>query len=117
MNAQLHTLGRDLTQASELLHKYGHHGQGTVVDEIFATLETPQPDYKRLSSIDMWGGSGAVWEVCLTSGRRSDEQRADEKSFRKAIVRIAAAMDQMKIGTERSRFIAKTLQGWLDQGL
>jgi hypothetical protein len=117
MNAQLHTLGRDLTQASELLHKYGHHGQGTVVDQIVATLETRQPDYKRLASIDMWGGSGAVWEVCLTSGGGSDEERADEKSFREVIVRIAAAMDQMKIGTERSLFIAVTLQGWLDRGL
>ena len=117
MNAQLHTLGRDLTQASELLHKYGHHGQGMVVDQIVTTLETQHPDYRRLASIDMWGGSGAVWEVCLTSGRSSDEERSDEKSFREAIVRIAAAMDQMKIGTERSRFIAQTFQGWLDRGL
>jgi hypothetical protein len=42
----------------------------------------------------------------------SDEARTDEKSFHEAIVRIAAAMEQMKIGTTRSRFIAQTLQGW-----
>jgi len=106
-----------LTQASELLHKYGHHGQGAVIDQIVPTLESPHPDYKRLASIDMWGGSGAVWEVCLTPGSGSEEEQADEKSFREAIVRIAFAMDQMKIGTERSRFIAETLQGWLDRGL
>jgi hypothetical protein len=45
------------------------------------------------------------------------EGRADQTNFRKSIIRIAAAMDQMKIGTERSRFIAKTFQGWLDKGL
>jgi hypothetical protein len=117
MEAQLHTLSGGLTQASGLLHKYAHHGQGTVVDQIVATLETRNPDYKRLASIDMWGGSGAVWEVCLTSGGGSDEEQADEKSFREAIVRIATAMDQMKIGTQRSRFIAETLQGWIDRGL
>ena len=100
-----------------MLHKYGHHGQGAVIDQIVPTLETPQPDYKRLASIDMWGGSGAVWEVCLTPGSHSDEERADEKSFREAIVRIAFAMDRMKIGTARSRFIAETLQGWLDRGI
>ena len=27
MKSQRETLGRDLSQAAELLHKYGHHGQ------------------------------------------------------------------------------------------
>src|SRR5689334_17407791 len=100
MKSQRETLGRDLSQAAELLHKYGHHGQGAVLDGIIATLET-DPDYKRLASIDVWGGSGAVWEVCLTPSSMGGEERADEKSFRRAIVGIAAAMDQLKIGTER----------------
>jgi len=109
MNVRPETLRADLSQLAELLHKYGHDGQAAVVDEILATLETSNPDYKRLASIDMWGGSGTVWEVCLIG--------ADETSFGNAIIRIAAAMDQMKIGTDRSRFIAKTFQGWLDKGL
>jgi hypothetical protein len=107
MNTRPETLRADLSQLAELLHKYGHDGQAAVVDEIVATLETSTPDYKRLASIDMWGGSGAM----RAAGR------ADETSFRNAIIRIAAAMDQMKIGTERTRFIAKTFQGWLDKGL
>jgi hypothetical protein len=45
------------------------------------------------------------------------EGHADKARFRNAIIRIAATMDQMKIGTDRSRFIAKTFRGWLDQGL
>jgi hypothetical protein len=117
MNTRPEALHTDLSQLAELLHKYGHDGQTAVVDEIVSTLETSTPDYKRLASIDMWGGSGAVWEVCLIPPAMRVVGRADETSFRNAIIRIAAAMDQMKIGTERTRFIAKTFQGWLDKGL
>jgi hypothetical protein len=117
MNIRREALSADLSQLAELLHKYGHDGQAAVVDEIMATLETSTPDYKRLASIDMWGGSGAVWEVCFFASAMGAEGRADEAYFRKAIIRIAATMDQMKIGTDRSRFIAKTFQGWLDKAL
>ena len=83
--------------------------RGAIVDQIIATLRTPHPDDKRLASIDMWGGPDAVRDVYLTGD--------DERVFRKAIIRIAAAMDQLKVGTERSRSIAKTFQKWLDEGL
>jgi hypothetical protein len=111
------TLGSDLTRLSELLHKYGHHGQGRVVDEILVSLDTPKPDYKRLAGVEMWGGSGAVWEVCLTPARRSKEAQADEKFFHETIIRIAAAMDRLRIGTERSRSNAKIFKQWLDEGI
>ncbi|MBI3477021.1 MAG: hypothetical protein HY010_14915 [Acidobacteria bacterium] len=117
MNIRPESLRADLSQLAELLHRYGHDGQAAVVDEILATLETPTPDYTHLASIDMWGGSGAVWEVSLIPSTMQAAVRADEIIFRNAIIRIAAAMDQMKIGTERTRFIAKTFQGWLDKGL
>ena len=103
-------LDRDLSQLAELLHKYGHDGQAMVVDEIRATLDTPSPDYQCLAGIDMWGGSGAVWEVCLTSSKASSEAQADKKSFHRTIIRIAETMDRLRIGTERSRSIAKIFQ-------
>ncbi len=115
MDSLREALGADLGQLAKLLHKHGHSGQAAVVDEIVASLGTSTPDYKGLASIDMWGGSGAVWEVCFFSSA-SPEYLADERSFRKAIIRIAATMDQMKIGTDRSRFIAKTFQEWIDRG-
>jgi hypothetical protein len=86
MNTRPETLRADLSQLAELLHEYGHDGQGAVVDEIVATLETSTPDYKRLASIDMWGGSGAVWEVCLIPSAMRVARRADEISFRNAII-------------------------------
>ena len=116
MNMQDEALGKDLHHLAELLHKYGHHGQMDVVDQILRTLETPTPDYERLAGIEMWGGSGAVWEVCLTP-RTSSEQKADEKSFLQTLIRIAAAMDRLKIGTARSRSTAKIFQEWLDKGI
>jgi hypothetical protein len=116
MNMQDEALGRDLHHLAELLHKYGHHGQADVVDQILQTLETPTLDCERLAGIEMWGGSGAVWEVLLTP-RKSSEQKDDEKSFHQTIIRIAAAMDRLKIGTERSRSTAKIFQKWLDKGI
>jgi hypothetical protein len=109
-------LGKDLSELSRLLHKYGHNGQARVVDGIVASLEV-HPDYKCLAGIDMWGGSGAVWEVSLAPSGALGEHRADEKSFRELVIRIAAAMDRLGIGTERSRHIAKVFRGWLDKGV
>ena len=77
MNMRDEALGRDLSNLAGLLHKYGHHGQANVVDEILATVETTSPDYKRLAGIEMWGGAGAVWEVALIPNRASSEARAD----------------------------------------
>jgi len=108
-------LDKDLHHLAELLHKYGHQGQADVVDQIQRTVETPIPDYDRLAGIEVWGGSGAVWEVRLTP-RTSSEQKGDEKSFLQTIIRIASAMDRLKIGTERSRSTAKIFQEWLDKG-
>jgi len=114
MNGQVEALERDLTRLSELLHKHGHGGQATIVDQILATVGTLTPDYKRLAGIDMWGGSGSVWEVRLTSSGTCVE---DERAFCQTIIQIVATMDRLKIGTERSRSIAKTFQEWLDRGI
>ena len=113
MTRQHEKLSKALGELSELLHKYGHDGQGNVVDEIIASLETPDPDYKRLAGIDMWGGAGSVADICenLTTKR---EGAGDERVFRKALVRVAAAMDDLKIGTKRSRSVAKSFRGLLD---
>src|SRR5215468_5657967 len=43
MNEHVEALERELSHLSELLHKYGHSGQATVVDQILATLKTPAP--------------------------------------------------------------------------
>lgn len=113
MDTPVAALERELSRLSELLHKHGHGGQAMVVDQILTTLGTPAPDYKRLAGIDMWGGSGAVWEVRLTPSGKNE----DERAYLQTIIQLAATMDSLKIGTERSRSIARTFQGWLDKGI
>jgi hypothetical protein len=110
-------LDGDLSKVAELLHKYGHDGQAKVVDEIRATLDSLTPDYQRLAGIEMWGGSGAVWDVNLAPWNTSTEARMDKRSFCQTIIRVAEHMDKLRIGTERCRFIAKAFQEWLDKGI
>ena len=109
------TLCQDLDVIAELLRKYRHYGQAQVVEEVLATLETSGPDYKQLRGIDMWGGAGAVWEVNLGSAQGSTEEKADRAAFFRAFVRLANTMNQAGLDTDRSRFIAKTFQSWLDK--
>ena len=113
MDTPVVALERELSRLSELLHKHGHGGQATVVDQILATLATPTPDYTRLAGVDMWGGSGAVWEVRLTPSGKSE----DERAFLQTIIELAATMDSLEIGTERSRSIARIFRGWLEKGI
>lgn len=110
-------LGRDLRAIAELLRKYKHCGQADVVEEILATLETSTPDYDRLRGIDVWGGSGAVWEVNLCPARKSGEEKLDHTTYLEAIVQLATAMEDAGLATARTRSIAATFQSWLDKGL
>jgi hypothetical protein len=106
-----------LRNLDELFRKYGYDGQAAVVEKILGSLRTPNPDHGLLASISMWGGSGAVWEVILSPSTKSNQVRADEIAFRKAIISIASAMDRLGVGTARSRDIARIFQGWIDEGI
>lgn len=117
MKAGIDALSRDLNEIAELLRKYQHPGQAKVVEEILASFKTPNPDFIQLCGIDVWGGAGAVWEVCLSTSRKSEQAKADQQAFRRAFVRLADTMKVMNIGTERSRFIGATFQDWLEKGL
>jgi hypothetical protein len=117
MTAGIDALIRDLNEIAQLLYKYKHYGQLRAVEQIRDTLNTSRPDYERLCGIEMWGGSGAVWEVHLPESFHSEQSKSDEGVFRRAIVRIAETMNELEIGTDRSRFIAATFQSWLDKGL
>jgi hypothetical protein len=78
------SLAGSLRELADLLRKYEHHGQADIAEKILASLETDDPDYRLLTSVSMWGGSGAVWEVRLSQGSKSSgETRNDEIVFRK----------------------------------
>lgn len=117
MNPGNDALKRDLNEIVKLLIKYQHYGQARVVGEILATLNAPRPDYERLCGIDVWGGAGAVWEVNLRASQNPEEAKVDRTAFYEAFIRLVETMNQMEIGTDRSRHIGATFQNWLDKGL
>jgi hypothetical protein len=111
-------LSRQLCRLAELLSKYGHDGQERLVREILESLSAPNPDLERLTGVDMWGGSGAVWETILSPlSSRNEELRRDEKDFHNAIVQIARALDDLGIGTKRSRSIADAFLKLKSEGI
>jgi hypothetical protein len=104
-------LKKDLARLAALHRKYQNYGQMLVLEEIIATFDTPQPDFNRLAGTEMWGGAGAVWESPL------EESPTDKKSFRETVIQIALSIERLGLGTDRSRFIAGTLQSWLAKGI
>ena len=58
-----------------------------------------------------------MWEVCLSTTQKSEDSKADGLAFRRAFVRLVDTMNQMEIGTDRSRSIGATFQSWIDKGL
>jgi len=111
------TLAQDLNGIAALLRKYQHYGQMRTVEEILGTLNTSNPDYRRLCGTEMWGGAGAVWEVNIGAFQKSQDEKTDRGAFFRLFIRLAETINQMGLGTDRSNFIAATFQTWLDKGL
>jgi hypothetical protein len=111
------TLAQDLSGIAALLKKYQHYGQMRTVEEILGTLDTSNPDYRRLCGTEMWGGAGAVWEVNIGTSQKSQEEKMDREAFFLFFIRLAETINHMGLGTDRSNFIAATFQTWLDKGL
>jgi hypothetical protein len=103
-----------LAQIRSLLEKHGHDGQASVIAELEGARKNDPNAYReRVRSVDLWGGSGAVWDVCLACAEPpSPSEREDERCFRSSIIALAQAMDREGLGTERSRFIADTFSHW-----
>lgn len=99
-----------LRELRDILTRQGHPGQARVVDRLIQLHDHDPEEFQRLlQSVDMWGGSGAVWEVgsLFTDARR----------FGELIIRLAEEMDAAGLGTPRSQDIANTFRSWRGQGL
>jgi|GEM_PF-1480063 len=77
-----------LLSLSELLVLSQNVGQAAIVNDLIMLLE--QGNYnsflKLINSVDMWGGSGAVWEVGI-------ENKKYEIAFRKEIINLIELME------------------------
>jgi hypothetical protein len=99
-----------LREIRRLLLANGFPGQAEVVERLLhLNDENPTEFVRLLTSADMWGGSGAVWEV--------GDLGNDERAFRDAIISLAGQMDRADLGSERSRSTASTFRQWNRNGI
>lgn len=98
-----------LHQMSELLEAAEHDGQAAYTREA-ASLATGdwEPFKSALLAVDMWGGSGAVWEVAPFPSR------GEEKRFTRLVVDLADEMAALRIRDPRVEEISGVLRYWLD---
>jgi len=95
-----------LTELRDILTRQGYHGQASVISRLVELQEADPTEFRTLlQSVEMWGGSGAVWEVYpLGEGSRR---------FTQLIVQLAQEMQLSGLGTSRSQDIADTFRYWL----
>jgi len=103
----------EITQISEwnntmgkiivLLSDNSHNAQSEWVREIKESLcSNDKKDFiKKLNSVNMWGGSGAVWEV--GNFRTFDEA----KEFGKQIIRLVQLMKADKISHGKAKSVSR----------
>jgi hypothetical protein len=102
-----------LQQLHALLVASDNPGQAKVVRKLMDLHQTDTAAFNHLlHSVDMWGGSGAVWEV---GPSRMDSSQV--RSFRDTIIALADWMDLQGTGLERSRFIAGVFRKWNAMGI
>jgi hypothetical protein len=103
-----------LTPMDDILRRYGLSGQADVVAKAISLALAGDPEFRiLLGSVDFWGGAGAVWEVYLDE-RFSDreQQKADEREFHGAIVRLADKMKTLRWDSPRVRQVAGLCKDW-----
>jgi hypothetical protein len=94
-----------LNRLKEYLKNASLNHQAQVVQKVIDLLYLQNFDQfvKLINSVDMWGGSGAVWEVYI-------ENKEQTKSFEKDIINLIDLMEKTNIlgnGIRRIRKIFK----------
>jgi hypothetical protein len=81
-----------LTYLSNILNKSKNHGQAEVTDKLIELLKQEKFDdfIKLINGVDMWGGSGAVWEVGIGN-------HIYMRDFQKTIISLIDLMEKTEI--------------------
>ena len=99
-----------LRELRDILIRQDWPGQAEIVDRLIQLHDSdPEAFRQLLQGVDMWGGSGAVWEV--------NPLGTEGKRFGQLIVGLADEMQAAGLGTVRSQQIASTFRSWLAKGL
>lgn len=98
-----------LSRIERLLRDSGHDGQADYIASVIDLGHRSQALFgDALTTVDMWGGSGAVWEV--GEFRSAD----DARQFQSLIVRLVEQMAELGIQFDPAVEIAWVLRFWLD---
>jgi hypothetical protein len=122
-------------QEDELLHnvelltailaKYGNGAQARFVEHLANLKRRNSRDFEmRLAGVEMWGGSGAVWEVPRfreewMNPEVGEDVDADQLRFADFSKHLADYMNENRIGSdevrERAQYLGDTLLNWASE--
>jgi hypothetical protein len=105
-----------LNSMSALLHRY-ERPQAAIPDRILDMVSRSTPDYSYLVGLDIWGGSGSVSDTILAQPGTGAEAKADDKLLRGCVIQVAEAMDELGLGTVRSKWVADVFRKWRDSNI
>ena len=100
-----------MTRIVELLRDCGYSAQADAVRKPLQYLYIDDKDnfVKYLLTVDIWGGSGAAWEVAPFPSRQV------EKEFEANFVRLVDLMKQCGIKNGKAKSVAKYFQKDIEQ--
>jgi len=93
---------KTLTRIVEILNENGHVGQAEAVNKPLQYLHQDNIDdfLKTFKTVDIWGGSGAAWEVGVFSTKQI------EKEFQNCFIRLAELIKEAGIKFKPTNQIA-----------
>ena len=99
-----------LSNLIDILYQNSNFGQAEWVEEIkYLLLKNEIEGFKKkLISIDMWGSSGAVWEVGFT-----DENKEQERMFIMEIIKLLDLIKKSGIKSKGAQSRKKILKKFL----
>jgi len=81
-----------LTDLQNVLSKNQHYGQARVTLKLLDLLRSNDIEdfIKYINRVDMWGGSGAVWEIYI-------EDKTEYSEFKRLMAALIDSMEKTKI--------------------
>ncbi len=100
-----------LTRIVELLRDNGSNGQANAVKKPLQYLyqDDTTKFLESLKTVDIWGGSGAAWEVYF-------EKRQQEREFQSCFIRLAQILKDTGIKFKTADIIANIFEKDLQRG-
>jgi hypothetical protein len=72
-----------------------------------------QSYWRELDTLTWWGGAGSFADfVCIDASRSEEETRADDRTYRKALIEIADAIPKASKLSKRAQSLAGIFRYW-----